>query len=444
MSIYFLEKILSRIGSKLATLRRATLKHFYGVGFMTLHLVGSLLRHQDLFDRFSSQNGPKKHEKACRLRLTLILISRTTPLLNFLVRLWLANKSNKGRSMRESVVNITAYLNAISKLYQESFKEKKGELLQHAELVTQRSRKQLIKRLSQIKSNDGSPPLKRPGKPSTYSKNEILPHIQYLWGQMENISSERMKAALPDWLPKYKSCPPHLKFQLEKMSASTLKRYLKGVRLSMTPSKGLSTTYPARYMQNKVPINTLDSKVKRPGYVQVDTVAHCGNSSQGPFVSSLTITDIHTTWTECRAMLTKKGPEVRRQANSISRSIPFKLLSMNSDSGSEFLNKEILPFTHLSGILFTRSRPYKKNDNCYVEQKNFTHVRELFGYERFDSPRQVNLMNEIYKNYWNPLQIFFSPPLNSKKKYEWGLRLKRKPPHQNLWVNGGSGSLPSV
>ena len=328
--------------------------------------------------------------------------------------------------MGEPAVNITAYLNAISKLYQESSKEKKGGLLQHAELVTQRSRKQLIKRLSQIKSNDGSPPLKRPGKPSTYSKSELLPHMQYLWGQMENISSERMKAALPDWLPKYKDCPPHLKFQLEKMSASTLKRYLKDVRLSMTPSKGLSTTCPARYMQNKVPINTLDSKVKRPGYVQVDTVAHCGNSAQGPFVSSLTMTDIHTTWTECRAMLTKKGPEVRRQTNSISRSIPFKLLGMNSDSGSEFLNKDILQFTHLSGILFTRSRPYKKNDNCYVEQKNFTHVRELFGYERFDSPRQVNLMNEIYKNYWNPLQNFFLPTFKLKEKIRVGAKIKKK------------------
>ena len=152
------------------------------------------------------------------------------------------------------------YLTAISTLYQESSKAKKGKLLSYAELTTNLSRKQLIKRLSQIQSNGGSPPVKRSGRPLVYSKKELRTHICYLWQQMEKISAPRMRAALPDWLPKYKDCPPHLKYQLEKMSSSTLKRYLKEVRLSEPPSKGLSTTSPARYMQNKVPINTLDSK----------------------------------------------------------------------------------------------------------------------------------------------------------------------------------------
>ena len=264
------------------------------------------------------------------------------------------------------------------------------------------------------------------GRPLAYSQEELRPHIKYLWEQMEKISAVRIKAALPDWLPNYESCPPHLKLQLEKMSASTLKRYLKEIRLASVVSKGLSTTCPAQYMKNKVPINTLDSKVTRPGYIQTDTVAHCGTSAQGPFISSLTVTDINTTWTECRAMFTKKGTEVRRQINNINQAIPFKLLAMNSDSGSEFLNKPVLQFTQLSNIKFTRSRPYKKNDNCYIEQKNFTHVRELFGYERFEDPRLVPLMNDIYKNHWSPLQNFFLPTFKLQEKVRVGARIKKK------------------
>ncbi len=125
-------------------------------------------------------------------------------------------------------------------------------------------------------------------------------------------------------------------------------------------------------------------------------------------------------------MFTKKGTEVRRQINNINQAIPFKLLAMNSDSGSEFLNKPVLQFTQLSNIKFTRSRPYKKNDNCYIEQKNFTHVRELFGYERFEDPRLVPLMNDIYKNHWSPLQNFFLPTFKLQEKVRVGARIKKK------------------
>ena len=328
--------------------------------------------------------------------------------------------------MRQSVDFVNSYLTAISDLYQQGNKEKKGELLDIAEEITNRSRKQLIKRLSQIQHFCDGKPSVQLGRPLYYSKEELLSHIKHLWIQMEKISGERMKAAFSDWLPKYKDCPAHLKFQLERMSASTLKRYLKEIRLASIPSKGLSTTSPSRYMKNKVPINTLDSKVTRPGYTQTDTVSHCGTSAQGPFISSLTVTDIHTTWTECRAIYTKKGTEVRKQIKSIEHHLPFKLIAINSDFDSEFLNKVVFQFTSLSNIQFTRSRPYKKNDNCYIEQKNFTHVRELFGYERFDNPKLVYLMNDIYINYWCPFQNFFLPSFKLKEKLRVGAKIKKK------------------
>ena len=115
---------------------------------------------------------------------------------------------------------------------------------------------------------------------------------------------------------------------------------------------------------------------------------------------------------------TKTGPKVTKQLKDIEGILPFKLVAINSDSGSEFLNNNVLKFTSCGNrvVEFTRSRPYKKNDNCYVEQKNFTHVRELFGYERFDEAPLVDLMNEIYTDYWNPLQNFFLPTFKIESK----------------------------
>jgi hypothetical protein len=326
--------------------------------------------------------------------------------------------------MRRQTVD--EYLIAIFTTYQAASREEKGNLLDHAELVTKRSRKQLIRRLNSL---CGSSELKdkRPGRPLVYSREDLTPHIKFLWEQMERISCKRMKAAMKIWLPKYKDCPAHLKMQLHQMSATTLDRYLKGIRQSLAPSKGLPTTCPARHMKNRVPINTLDSKIKKPGYTQTDTVAHCGNSAAGPFISSLTVTDIWSAWTENRAMFTKRGTEVKKHFKDIEDGLPFKLLAINSDSGSEFLNKNMLQFTkHGTRVEFTRSRPYKKNDNCYVEQKNFTHVRELFGYERFEDQELVELMNEIYTRYWNPLQNHFLPTFKLKKKIRIGARIHKK------------------
>jgi len=209
--------------------------------------------------------------------------------------------------------------------------------------------------------------------------------------------------------------------------ASTLDRYLKEIKQSFDVKKGLSTTSPARYMKNNVPINTLDACITKPGFTQTDTVSHCGNSSKGPFISSLTLTDIFSAWTENRSIYTKKGVGVVQSLISIRRNLPFKLIAINSDSGSEFINKEMLKYTkHGTSIQFTRSRPYKKNDNCYVEQKNFTHVRELFGYERFEAEELVELMNEIYEKYWNPLQNFFLPTFKLKEKIRIGSKIRKK------------------
>ena len=153
------------------------------------------------------------------------------------------------------------------------------------------------------------------GAKKLYPEDLLLPHITHLWESMDRISARRIKAALNDWPPYYheNGVSHRVKNLLRKMSASTLERFLVKVRKNKKGSlKGLCSTSPATYMKNKVPINTLDSSITRPGYIQTDTVAHCGDRLIGNFINSITYTDIFSTWTENRALFTKKGHEVRR------------------------------------------------------------------------------------------------------------------------------------
>lgn len=393
-----------RIDPKITSPKRLNPRQKYSDAFMSYNLVTSLVQY---------------------------LVKFKSKIFNFIY----------GATTNMSNQAVDQYLIAIIRKYQVSNKVEKGSLLDHAELITGRSRKHIIRRLNNFKFAPSNELIKPKGRPLTYSKEELIPHLKYLWTQMERISPKRMKAGLKCWLPKYKDCPAHLKMQLHKMSATTIGRYLKEVRSEDICKKGLSTTSPARYMKNKVPINTLDAKIKKPGFTQTDTVAHCGNSAAGPFISSLTVTDIFTTWTENRAMLSKKGYLIKNNFKDVEKALPFKLLAINSDSGSEFLNKNMLQYTTGRSIVFTRSRPYKKNDNCYVEQKNFTHVRELFGYERFEDQELVDLMNDIYKNYWNPLQNYFLPTFKLKEKIRIGAKIKKKydkpkTPYQRIIESG--------
>lgn len=333
-------------------------------------------------------------------------------------------KTEQGADTAMDTRTVNQYCIKLAPLYQASNINTKSDYLNHAQLITGRTRKHLIRKLNKEVSIE-KPSLEKAGRKPRYNHEVLGPHLLYLWRMMERIDARRMKAALPDWLPKYNDGPAHIKMQLLSMSASTIARILKP--LKATSLKGLSSTSPARHMKNKVPINTLDHKVKTPGFVQTDTVAHCGTSLLGSFIHSVTVTDVFTTWTENRAIYTKRGSEVKAALKDIEKAFPFKLIAINSDSGSEFLNKHILEWTGFGNrIIFTRSRPYKKNDNCYVEQKNFTHVRELFGYDRLENQELIHLMNDIYQNYWNPLQNFFLPTLKLKEKVRIGGIIHKK------------------
>jgi hypothetical protein len=225
--------------------------------------------------------------------------------------------------------------------------------------------------------------------------------------------------------------------KLLSISPSTIDRILKNSRLKS--KKGLSGTKPGSLLKNQIPIRTDNWDINKPGFIEADTVAHCGNSLSGDFIWSITMTDILTGWTENRAVWNKGALGVNKQVKDVENKLPFELLAFDCDNGSEFLNHHLLRYftDRKNKVSFTRSRPYKKNDNAHVEQKNWTQVRHLFGYDRLDIKSLVEPMNDLYSNEWSLYNNFFRPSqklikktkINSKyiKKYD-----KPKTPYERL------------
>lgn len=315
------------------------------------------------------------------------------------------------------------YLQAIRKRYQLGSKNVKSQILNEFCEVCKYSRKYAIR----ILSGKVNPREKKPGPKKKYG-DELVQHLIYLYESMDRVCSKKMVAALPLWLPYYKhpDFTPKIKKQLLEVSSSTIDRLLREYKQG--PNKGISTTKPNYFIKSKIPIELLHSKVKEPGFIEADTVAHCGNSIAGKYANTITMTDLSTGWTENRATWTKDADNVLKKIDSIIDELPFITRGFACDNGTEFLNKQLYQYFKNykpAPIKFVRRRPYKKNDNAHVEQKNWTHVRQLFGYDRLDEIELIPLMNEIYRAYWNPLHNYFIPNMKLVKKERIGGRVKK-------------------
>src|SRR4029453_1525126 len=165
--------------------------------------------------------------------------------------------------------------------------------------------------------------------------------------------------------------------------------------------------------------------VHQPGFTEVDLVSHAGSSASGDCCHSLNLTDIHTTWVETRAVLGKGQEGGRRTMEAVRQALPFKLLGIDSDNGSEFINAHLYRYCQALGIQFTRGRPYKKDDNAHIEQKNWTHVRRLLGYQRYDSPAALEALNALYEQELRLFQNLFLPSVKLRQKVRVGSKLKR-------------------
>lgn len=201
---------------------------------------------------------------------------------------------------------------------------------------------------------------------------------------------------------------PELRTQLVSMSAATIDRRLRPFR-NQTRPHGLSTTKPGTLLKNQVPVRTYTPwEEQRPGFVEIDLVAHCGTSTAGHYLNTLTVTDVCTGWTECVGVWGKGQLAVFAGLEQVRERLPFPLLGIDSDNGSEFLNAHLVRYCEQEQITFTRSRPYWKNDQAHVEQKNWSVVRRLLGYGRYESEEALAQLNAVYLrlrlwiNHWQP------------------------------------------
>lgn len=301
--------------------------------------------------------------------------------------------------------------------YLKGSRKQKSLILDEFCATTELTRKHAIRLLNnEIKSHR-----EHPGPKYRYGP-EVRQHVVILWEACGRLCSKKMVPAIKRWLPFYEAATGETRILLTEISSSTIDRILHEHRELVR--KGRGTTSPS-LLKNKIPIKLLDSSIIEPGFIEADTVAHCGTSMAGEFMNSLTMTDIFSGWTEVRAVWGKRSEAVLNAVKAIEDTLPFKIKGFASDNGNEFLNNDLWTYFHnrKEKVDFVRRRPYKKNDNAHVEQKNWTHVRQLLAYDRLDTNWDVEYINDMYKNYWLPLWNFFTPVMKLKSKTRVGGRI---------------------
>lgn len=331
------------------------------------------------------------------------------------------------------------YLETIYLRYKRAPRKQKSIILNEFSNNCGYHRKHAIRLLNNFKRFTKPKPKKR-GKPSVYNKTSVLEPLKRIWLAANLPCSKRLKAILPLWLPSYAKEFGGLSLEavkaLFKISAPTIDRMLKPLRIKYKGC-GKATTKPGSLLKKQISIKTNQWDETRPGFLEADTIAHCGESLMGDFVYTVNFVDIAISWSEQRAVWGKGETGVLKQVQDVEDSLPFPLLGFDCDNGSEFLNWHLM--RHFANrdkpVQFTRSRPYHKDDNAHVEQKNWTHVRQWFGYHRIDNPVCVGLMNDLYTQEWNLFHNFFCPSVKLlEKKLVAGKTIKKydspKTPYQ--------------
>ncbi|MCO5045812.1 MAG: integrase [Kiritimatiellae bacterium] len=302
-------------------------------------------------------------------------------------------------------------------------KKAKGRILDDFCATTELSRKHAIKVLG-----DEAPPLKRSGRKATYGAKSAQA-LKEIWLAAGQPCSKLMKPIMDCYVSSYEkregAFDPAIRSDLLAMSASSMDRLLAPARI-VHPRRPRSPQGVAA-VKEEVPIRAGDWDVSEPGWIEVDTVAHCGGNMAGNFVWSLTMTDIQTQWTEIRMMWNRGAAGTFSRIEEIKHALPFGFRGLDCDNGGEFLNWHLYTYCQNAHprIELTRSRPYMKNDQAHVEQKNGTHVRGLLGHDRLEDPESVEGINEVGV-LWSLWKNLYSPVRKLESKTRVGHRYQKR------------------
>lgn len=266
------------------------------------------------------------------------------------------------------------------------------------------------------------------GRPREYDPDKLRAPLKAIWLAALQPCGVRLKACLPDWLPAYEEDHRRLDGDVRQAlltaSRATLDRLLIPARIE---HRRRATTRPGTLLRHQIPIRT-EWAEGRAGFLEMDTVALCGGTLDDRHGWMFDAVDIHTTWNEMRALPNRSETATLQQIGDVEASLPFALCGLDSDNGGEFINHHLVTHLHArpKPVAFTRSRPYRKNDQAHIEQKNYTQVRLWFGYERYDNPAVIPLMNALCKGALNQLLNHYLPTMKLERKQRVGSKVVRK------------------
>lgn len=318
-------------------------------------------------------------------------------------------------------------LNKLRWRYQNAGAPYKRKLLGQAQEMLGYHRKAAIRAL---RARPVVPPGPRivTGRPLNYEPGLLLKWLRPIWAATDYACGKRLVSMLPEWVPAYeqyeKRMPSEAREKLLAASARTLDRLLQPLRAQ---GQGRSLTRPGTLLRQQIPIRGSVWEEGRVGWLEVDTVALCGGSVAGEFAWVVDGVEYVTTWVELRAIWGRGQANTLGALQDIEASLPFPLLGLDSDNGGEFLNHHVLHWLQKRPrpVFMTRSRPYKKDDNAHVEQKNWTHVRQCFGYERYDKPEVIEPMNSLLKGPCRQLLNYFHASLKLEQTQRQDGKLRR-------------------
>jgi hypothetical protein len=317
-------------------------------------------------------------------------------------------------------------LEALRPKYGKAGKKAKGRMLDEFCAATRYNRKYALQLLRH------GPPRSKKGKPGRRPRygRDVIAALVEVWQASGHICGQRLHPFLPELVEALERhgelrLAPEVKNKLLQMSRATIDRRPQRAR-STRPLRGRTTTRPGSLLKSAIPIRTFaDWDDARPGFLEIDLVAHCGETTAGEYLHTLSAVDIDTRWYEPVALPNRSQKATFEGICTLRRRLPFPLLGLDSDSGGEFINHHLYHYCQEEQITFTRSRPFKKNDQAYVEQKNWTPVRQTIGYERYDSHQALALLRSIYQD----LRLFvnfFQPVMRLQCKVRLGSKVRKK------------------
>jgi hypothetical protein len=332
------------------------------------------------------------------------------------------------------------YLKDIRRRYKYATKTQKKIILDEFCATFNYNRKYAIRMLNAKEMAGSDKQLAKRGRKRIYDDPMIVDVLTVIWTKANLPCAKRLKAILPDWLPHFDQyhIPEDVLDKLLNISPATIDRLMAPFRSKYT-KRGLATTKPGAILKKRIPVKTNQWDESVPGFIEADTVAHCGNTTEGQFVYTLNCVDLASGWTEQRAVWGKGQRGVLEAIKDIEANLPFPLKGFDSDNGSEFLNWHLLRYLddRKRPVQFTRARAYQKNDNAHIENKNWTHIRQYIGYQRFQHQTLATQLNDIYISEWNHFFNFFIPSVKLIQKYRDGAKIvkvydKPKTPVQRL------------